>query len=231
MNGHQKDLFSNVLTVDGSYSAQALNSESNISWPPELSSGDRVPASDSHRDAQSQDQTRASNNSDLYSSAQYIYSSPSNSFPPQSTYNSSVWLDENWLLLYPDIIDNWQSVNLITTPQPAEPPQGKAEPYVRRLQPQETSVPNAIARGRPASLVMPSQTNDLPAQEPSPCESRYTLSPSAPPYPPSTSSMGSPNTNHKVKMEAARMGDGLLHCTHADCVNAPPVFTRRCEYT
>lgn len=225
MNGHQKYLFSNVLTVDGSSSAQALNPESNTSWPPERSSGDRVPASDSQGDASSQDQARASNNLDLYSSGQYIYSAPSNSFPPQSTYNSSVWFDENWpLLQYPD---NWQPLNLIPPPQTAEP-RGKAEPYVRRLQQQKTSVPNAIA---PGSLVMPPQTINLPAQEPSPCLSGSTLSPSAPPYPASTSSMGSPNTNHKVKMEAARMGDGLLHCTHADCVNEPPVFLRRCEYT
>lgn len=226
MNGHQKDLFSNVLTVDGPYFARALDSESNISWPPELSSGDRVPASDSQRNAQSQDQTRASHNPDLYSSSQYISLLPSNSF--RSTYNSSEWFDENWPLQYPDITDNWP-LNP-RTPQTLEP-QGKAEPYVR-LQPQETSVPNAIARRRPGSPVMPAQTsNDLPAQEPSPCLSISTPSPSAPAYPASTSSMGSPNTNHKVKMEAARMEDGFLHCTYADCVNEPKVFLRRCEFT
>lgn len=225
MNGHQKDLFSNVLTVDGTYFAQALNPESNTSWPPELSSGDRVPASDSLQDAQSPDLTRASNNPEIYSSVQYIYSLPSNSFPTQSIYNSYRPLQD------PNFTDNWQPLNPITTPQ-TEEPQGKAEPYVRRLQPQKPFVPNAIASRRPGSLVMPAQTsNDLPAQEPSTCLSRSTLSPSAPAYPASASSVGSPNTNNKIKMEAARMEDGLLHCAHADCVNELRVFSRRCEYT
>lgn len=32
-------------------------------------------------------------------------------------------------------------------------------------------------------------------------------------------------------MEADRREDGLLHCTHADCVNEIRAFSRRCEYT
>lgn len=220
-----------MLTVDGTYFVQALISESNTSWPPELPSGDRVPASDSQRDARSQDQTRASNNPDLYSSDQYIYSLASNSVPTQSTYNPVVSFDENWELHYNNSNDNWQPLNITAAPQ-AEEPQGEAEqPYVGRLQPQENSVPNATARRRPGSLAMLSQTHEISAHEPSPCLSRSTLSPSAPAYPASTSSLGSPNTNHKVKMEAARMEDGLLHCAHPDCVNEPRVFSRRCEYT
>lgn len=220
-------MFSNGLTADGTYFVQALISESNTSWPPELPSGDRVPASDSQRDARSQDQTRASNNPDFYSSDQYIYSLHSNLFPTQSTYNPAVPFGENWELHYPNSNDNWQPLNLTSAPQ-----QGEAEqPYVGRLQPQETSVPNATARRRPGSLVMPSQTHEISVQEPSRCLSRSTLSPSAPAYPASTSSLGSPNTNHKVKMEAVRMEDGSLHCAHPDCVNKPPVFLRRCEYT
>lgn len=216
-----------MLTVDGTYFVPALSSESNTSWPPELPSADRVPASDSQRDARSQDQTRASINPDLYSN-QYIYSLPSNPFPTQSTYNPLVSFDENWNLQYSNSNDNWQSLNLTA----AEELQGEAaQPYVGRLQLQETSVPNPTARRRPGSLVMPSQTHEFSAQEPSPCLSRSTLSPSAPAYPASTSSLGSPKTNHKVKMEAARMEDGLLHCTHPDCVNETRVFSRRCEYT
>lgn len=225
LNGHQKDLFSNVLTVDGPYFDQALDSESNTPWPPELSSGDRGTASDSQGDARSQDQTRAFNNRELYSSSQYICSLPSNSFPAQSTYNPLGWhiLDENFGLQYPNSHDSWQPLDPITTPQE---PRGEAEqPYDHR----ETSVPDATAPGRLGSLVMPVQTIESSVQEPSPCLS--TLSPSAPAYPASTSSMGSPNKNHKVKMEAARMEDGLLHCAHADCVNKTQGFLRRCEYT
>lgn len=223
MNGHQKDFFSNVLTVDGTYFDQAINSESNTSWQPELSSGDRVPVSDSQRDAQSQDQTRAYNN---YSSSQYIYSNP---IPTQLTYNPPLWnfLDENWSPQYLNSNDHRRPLNL-RTPQPEEPRGDAEQPYVHSLQPKEPSVRNATALKHPGSLVMP---DDFSVQEPSPCLSRYTPSPSAPAYPASRSSMGSPNTNHKVKMEAARMEDGLLHCAHADCVNKPPVFSRRCEYT
>lgn len=220
-----------MLTVDGTYFIPALNSESNTSWPPELPSADRVPASDSQRDARSQDQTRASINPDISSSDQYIYSLPSDSNPTQSTYNPLVCIDENWDLQYPNSNDNWQQLNLTAAPHTEELQGEGAQPYVSRLQPQETSVPNPTAHRRPGLLVMPSQTHEFSAQEPSPCLSRSTLSPSAPAYPASTSSLGSPKTNHKVKMEAARMEDGLLHCAHPDCVNEPPVFSRRCEYT
>ena len=209
MNGHQKDFFSNVLTVDGTYFDQALISESDISWQPELSSGDRVPPSDSQRDARSQDQTRAYNNpQQLDSSSQYIYS---NTTPTQFTYNLPLWnlFDENWSPPYSISNDNRQPLNP-RTPH-AEEPRGDAE------QP-----------GHPGSVVMP---DEFSVPEPSRCLSRSPLSPSAPAYPASTSSMGSPNTNHKVKMEAARMEDGFLHCAHADCVNKPRVFSRRCEYT
>lgn len=223
----KKDLVSNVLTVDGPDTAQALNSGSNISWPPEPSSGDRGPASDSQQDAQSQDQTRASHNPDLYSSGQYISQLPPNPFQTQSIYNSQEWFDENWSFKNSGFAYN--SPLNPETPQIAEPPD-KAEPY-DRLQSPGTFVPNPIACRRPDLLVMPAQTNDLPPQEQSPCLSRSTLSPSAPAYPASTSSVGSPNTNHKVKMEAARMEDGLLHCTQVDCVMEPRVFSRRCEFT
>lgn len=229
MNCHQKDLFSNLLTVDGAYFDQALNSES---WLPELSSGDRVPASDSQRDAKSQDQTRAYNNPELYSNYQYIHSSTSNFFTTQPTYNSSGWnIFHEWEPQYSTSNNNGQPLNLTITPQTQEPQGVAQQPYDHRLQLQETSVPNAIAHGRLGSLVMPAQTNESSAQEPSPCLSRSSLSPSAPAYPASTSSIGSPNTNHKVRMEAARMEDGFLHCVHADCVNKPRVFSRRCEYT
>lgn len=229
LNGHQKDFFSNVLTVDGTYFDQTINSESNTSWQPELSSGDRVPASDSQRGAQSQDQTRAYNNPQLYSSSQYIYS---NSIPTQFTYNSPLWnfFDENWSPQYLNSNDHRQPLNL-RTPQPEEPRGDAEQPYVHRLQPGEPSVPNPIALEHPGSLTMPVQAKEFSVQDPSPCLSRSTLSPSAPAYPASTSSMGSPNVNHKVKMEAARMEDGLLHCAHADCVNEPRTFLRRCEYT
>lgn len=226
LNGHQKDFFSNVLTVDGTYFDQTINSESNTSWQPEPSSGDRVTAYESQRVAQSQDQTRAYNNPQLYSSSQYIYS---NSIPTHFTDNPSLWsfLDENWSPQYLNSNDHRPPLNL-RTPQPEEPRGDAEQPYVPSLQPGEPSVPNLEHRG---SLDMPVQAKESSVQEPSPCLSRSTLSPSAPAYPAPASSMGSPNKNHKVKMEAARMEDGLLHCAHADCVNESRTFLRRCEYT
>lgn len=133
-------------------------------------------------------------------------------------------------LQYSNSNDNGQTLNLPTTSQTSEP-QGKAEqPYGPRLQPQKTSVPNVTTCHR-RLLVMPDQTKEFSAQERSPCISRSTLSPSAPAYPASPSSIGSPNKSRKVKMEAARMEVGSLRCAHADCLNEPRVFLRRCEYT
>ena len=194
---------------------------------PEPPSGDRVPDSDSQRDARSQDQTRAYNISDLYWGDHNIDQTTilPNHFPTQHIDNSAVWTysGENCNLQYPNSNDDEQTLNLPKTPQTREP-QGKAEqPYVSSLQPQKTSVPN-VATYLPRLLVMPAPNNESPAQE-------RTLSPSAPAYPASTSSIGSPNKNHKVKMEAARMEVGLLRCAHADCLNEPKVFKRRCEYT
>lgn len=225
-NGHQEDSFSDIFTVAEAYYQPDLNSESNTPWLHALPSGDRT---DSH-DAQSQDQARA-----CYYTYQYIYPTstlPSNPFPTQSTDNPSVWPDlDSWNPQYPNLYDNWQSLNPTITPQTREP-QGKAEqPYFPSLQPLENSVPDVAACGRPGIQVMPAQTNAFSAQEPSPCLSISTLSPSAPTYPASASSIGSPNTNHKGKMEAVRKDDGLLHCAHADCVNEPQAFSRRCEYT
>lgn len=204
-----------------------------------FSSGDRVTASDSSSqpgNAQSQDQVPRAYSNNIPEVYQYIHSISTNPSPIYSTDNPPLWsvFEDSWNPQYPNFNDNWQSSNPTITPQTTREPQGKVveQPYVPGSQSLETSVPEIAACSFPGLSAMPAQTNEFPAQEPpSPCLSRSTLSPSAPNYPASTSSIGSPNTNHKGKMEAVRKEDGLLHCAHADCVNEPPAFSRRCEYT
>lgn len=230
LNRHQKYSSSDISTVAGAYFDPDLTNISLSDQPP---SGDRVPASDSQRDARSQDLARAYN-PHIPEPYQLIYPNstlPSNHFPTQSTDNPSVcYFEQSWNPQY-NTNHNWQPFNITTNSQTREP-QGKAEqPYVHCLQPQETLVSEVAAYDRSGMLVMPPQNNVFQAQEPSPCLSRSTLSPSAPTYPASTSSIGSPNTNHMSKMETVRKEDGLLHCGHADCVNEPRAFSRMCEYT
>ena len=235
MNGHQKYSSSDTFSVAGASFDPVLNSEPNPLWLHALSSGDRVTASDSSSppgNAQSQDQVpRAySNISEIYP---YIYPTSTNTIPTQYTDNpfGSV-LEDSWNSQYPTFTDNWQPSGPTTTPPTGEP-HGKVEqPYVSGSQSLKTSVPEIAACSHSGIPAMPAQKNEFSAQEPpSPCLSRSTLSPSAPNYPASTGSIGSPNTNHKGKMEAVRKEDGFLHCAHVDCVNETRAFSRRCEYT
>lgn len=226
LNRHQKYSSSDTFSVAGASFDPVLNPEQNPQWLHAVSSGDRVTASDSSG-AQSQDQVpRAYNITEFYP---YIYSTSTNPSTTQYIDNTEWSVLEDWNPQH----TNWQPSGPTTTPPQTSEPQGKVgQPYVPGSQSLETSVPETAACSHPGMPAMPTQTNEFSTQEPpSPCLSRSPLSPSAPNYPASTSSIGSPNTNHKGNMEAVRKEDGLLHCAHVDCVKEPRAFSRRCEYT
>lgn len=222
-------------------------------------SGERVTTgSDSDSYAVSQDHARALGLNIQYSlpSSEYIFnntlSEPSTLLPASS---DTLWPYNLAGSSTPDTpypnLGHWEAPLDKQEQQQQEPPQALTTPhqqgldeiFISELPQQHQPKHQQQQKHRPPHLNNPTLQLEVPPQDmtaylPSPhsdsgstCISGYPVSPSLPANQPS-SSVGSPQSRREgsARSMEPRNEEGLLYCTHQDCVNESRIFSRKCEW-
>lgn len=151
---------------------------------------------------------------------------------------------------YPNL-GHWEAPLDKQEQQQQEPPQALTTPhqqgldeiFISELPQQHQPKHQQQQKHRPPHLNNPTLQLEVPPQDmtaylPSPhsdsgstCISGYPVSPSLPANQPS-SSVGSPQSRREgsARSMEPRNEEGLLYCTHQDCVNESRIFSRKCEW-